>query len=89
VAGPANLFCDNQDEVKNMSVPEATLTKKHNAINYHVVRESAAMGRKRGYGDECVGLDDKDFEQAAAREIDLEQWVVFSPPAAAEVSRGF
>jgi hypothetical protein len=47
LAGPANLFCDNQGVVKNMSVPESTLNKKHNAINYHVVRESAAMGMLR------------------------------------------
>lgn len=28
--------------VKNTSVPESVLTKKHNAVNYHVVREAAA-----------------------------------------------
>jgi hypothetical protein len=33
--------------VKNMSVPESTLSKKHNAINYHVMREAAAMGMLR------------------------------------------
>jgi hypothetical protein len=41
--GPANLFCDNEGVVKNTSIPESTLNKKHNAINYHVVREAAAM----------------------------------------------
>ena len=30
--------------LKNASVPESTLQKKHNAINYHVVREAAAAG---------------------------------------------
>ena len=30
--------------MKNTSVPESTLTKKHNAINYHAVREAAAAG---------------------------------------------
>jgi hypothetical protein len=37
------MFCDNQGVVKNTSIPESTLTKKHNAINYHIIRESAAM----------------------------------------------
>jgi hypothetical protein len=32
--GPASLLCDNQGVVKNTSIPESTLTKKHNAINY-------------------------------------------------------
>ena len=38
VQGPANVFCDNRGVVKNTSVPESTLSKKHNAINYHAVR---------------------------------------------------
>ena len=42
VEGQANVFCDNQGVVKNASIPESTLAKKHNAINYHVVREAAA-----------------------------------------------
>ena len=44
IDGPANVFCDNRGVVKNASVPESTLTKKHNAINYHAVREAAAAG---------------------------------------------
>jgi hypothetical protein len=28
--------------VKNVSIPESVLSKKHNAINYHAVRESVA-----------------------------------------------
>jgi hypothetical protein len=42
IDGPANVFCDNQGVVKNASLPESTLAKKHNAINYHSVREAAA-----------------------------------------------
>ena len=42
--GPAFVFCDNQGVVKNTSIPESVLTKKHNAINYHAVREAAAAG---------------------------------------------
>ncbi len=44
VNGPANVFCDNHGVVKNVSIPELTLMKKHNAINYHVVREVVAAG---------------------------------------------
>ena len=42
--GPAQVFCDNQGVVMNASIPESVLTKKHNAINYHAVREAAAAG---------------------------------------------
>ena len=42
--GPAHMFCDNQGVVNNASLPASTLSKRHNAINYHVVRESAAAG---------------------------------------------
>ena len=40
--GPAQVFCDNQGVVKNTSIPESVLSKKHNTINYHAVREAAA-----------------------------------------------
>ena len=42
--GPADVFCDNRGVVKNASVPESTLLKQHNAINYHAVREAVAAG---------------------------------------------
>jgi hypothetical protein len=51
--------------VKNTSIPESTLTKKHNAINYHIIRESAAMGMIR-VGS---GFIDKDLESTQMREI--------------------
>ena len=44
IEGPTNVFCDNRGVVKNVSIPESTLMKKHNAINYHVVREAVAAG---------------------------------------------
>ena len=44
IDGPANVFCDNRGVVKNASIPESTLMKKHNSINYHAVREAAAAG---------------------------------------------
>jgi hypothetical protein len=47
IDGPANVFCDNRGVVKNASIPESTLLKKHNAINYHAVREAVAAGIMR------------------------------------------
>jgi hypothetical protein len=44
IDGPAQVYCDNQGVVKNTSLPESVLSKKHNAINYHAVREAAAAG---------------------------------------------
>jgi hypothetical protein len=44
IEGPTNVFCDNRGVMKNASIPESTLMKKHNAINYHAVREAAAAG---------------------------------------------
>ena len=44
IKGPANVFCDNCSIVKNISIPESTLMKKHNAINYHAVQEAVAAG---------------------------------------------
>jgi hypothetical protein len=53
IAGPANVFCDNSGVVKNTSIPESMLSKKHNAINYHAVREAVAakilrVGKENG-----------------------------------------
>ena len=42
LAGPANVLCDNRGVVKNTSLPSSVLSKRHNAINYHAVREAAA-----------------------------------------------
>jgi hypothetical protein len=42
IEGPASVFCDNNSVVLNVTVPESTLSKKHNAIAYHRVRESVA-----------------------------------------------
>ena len=45
IDGPANIFCcDNQGVMKNTSIPQSVLSKKHNAVNYHAVREAAAAG---------------------------------------------
>ncbi len=42
--GPSNVLGDNNSVVKNVSIPESTLSKKHNSINYHIIRESVAAG---------------------------------------------
>jgi hypothetical protein len=47
IDGPANVFCDNRGIVKNVSILELMLMKKHNAINYHAVREAVAAGISR------------------------------------------
>ena len=54
MVGPANVFCDNQGVVKNTSIPESTLSKKHNSINYHIVREAAAAGILRVAKEDTV-----------------------------------
>jgi len=65
--GPASVLCDNQGVVKNASVPESTLTKRHNAINYHSVREAAAAGIIRvGKEDGATNLADA-FTKALPR----------------------
>lgn len=47
IQGPVNTFCDNDSVVKNVTTPASTLTKKHNAIAYHKVRESVAAEVQR------------------------------------------
>jgi hypothetical protein len=42
IQGPVNTYGDNASVVKNTTIPESTLNKKHNSINYHIVRESVA-----------------------------------------------
>ena len=44
IDGPTDVFCDNSGVVENCSRPESVLAKKHNAINYHAVREAVAAG---------------------------------------------
>lgn len=57
--GPADVFCNNRGMVKNVSVPESTLMKKHNSINYHAVREAVAAGIMRvGKEDGMTNLAD-------------------------------
>ena len=41
---PENIFCDNNRVVNNTRIPEFTVYKNQNAINYHCVHEGAASG---------------------------------------------
>ena len=38
------IFCDNQSVVKNSTLVESTLNKKHNSIAYHYTRWNVAAG---------------------------------------------
>ena len=44
IEGPANVFCDNKSVFLNASVAESRLTKKHNSVCFHRVRECVASG---------------------------------------------
>jgi hypothetical protein len=44
IDGKINIFCDNKSVVTNASVPSSVLSKCHNAICYHRVREAQAAG---------------------------------------------
>jgi hypothetical protein len=53
VGGPADFYCDNSSVVKNTSIPTSVLAKKHNFVNYHIIRESVAAGILR-VAKECT-----------------------------------
>jgi len=44
---PTHIMCDNQSIVKNSSLVESTLNKKHNSIAYHYARWNVAAGVAR------------------------------------------
>jgi hypothetical protein len=44
IDGATKVYCDNEAVVKATSRPESVLKKKHNAVNYHRVREAQAAG---------------------------------------------
>ena len=45
---------DNRGVVKNASIPESTLMKRHNSINYQAVREAAAADIQNELGKRMV-----------------------------------
>ena len=42
IDGPAWMFGDNESVVKSSTIPHSVLTKRHNALAYHRVREAIA-----------------------------------------------
>ena len=44
IEGASDILCDNNSVVKNSSLPQSVLQKKHHSITYHFVREHAARG---------------------------------------------
>ena len=54
LARPENVCCDNNEVVKNTSISESTLSKKHNAINYHCMRDAAAAGILRVWKEDTA-----------------------------------
>ena len=44
IDGPADVFCDNQSVVTNVSIPSSVLNKKHNSIFYNRFLEAHTAG---------------------------------------------
>jgi hypothetical protein len=44
ISGPSYTYGDNMSVIHNTQRPESTLKKKSNAVCYHAMRESVAMG---------------------------------------------
>ena len=40
---PCRVSCDNKGLVDSTSTPESVSKKKHDAINWHIIREACAM----------------------------------------------
>ena len=64
IQGPANMYGDNASVVKNTTILESTLNKKHNSFNYHIVRESVA--------DKIMRIMKEDTETDDPRRITLQ-----------------
>ena len=59
IDGPTNMFCDNKAVVRNSTMPESTLKKKHVDICYHRVQEAYASGMiQTAEGDGATNLAD-------------------------------
>ena len=42
--GPSDVMCDKQRAVNNAIMPQYNLGKKHNAVNYYVLKKASAEG---------------------------------------------
>ena len=45
--GPADVFCDNSSVVQSSTFSASVLKKKHNAVSFHKVQETIAVGVMR------------------------------------------
>jgi hypothetical protein len=72
ISGPTYVYGDNMSVIHNTQKPESTLKKKSNAICYHAVRESVAMGESvTGHiasQDNCADLASKLVPSGQLRE---------------------
>ena len=63
LSGPSYIYGDNMSVIHNTQRPESTLKKKSNAICYHAIRESVAMGESLtghvGTNENCSDLATK------------------------------
>ena len=63
VKEPTSVLCDNQAVVRNTTMPESTLKRKHNFIAYHCNWECVAAGTvivgKVDTNDNVAGLGTK------------------------------
>jgi hypothetical protein len=57
INGPSNCFCDNESVWKNSTMPQSTLSKKHNSVAYHKCRECVAKGAVRIAFENIIFVD--------------------------------
>ena len=43
IDGPADIFCDNKSVIKNETLPQSVLNKRHNKICHHRIHEAQAV----------------------------------------------
>jgi hypothetical protein len=56
IDGPADVSCDNNGVVKDTTIPESMLAKKHNVINYRSGGSKDPSSWKGGWDDESCRL---------------------------------
>ena len=47
IDGPADVFCDNQSVVNNVSIPSSVLNRRQNSFWYHRFQEAHTSGTIR------------------------------------------
>jgi hypothetical protein len=54
IIGPTSVFCDNESVIRNLTAPESSLKKRHNAIAYHRAREAQAQKSFASHGKAVI-----------------------------------